>query len=167
MRHTTHHTHITDIWMDTKRRRHRRLFRVYSAHRFRRVSRAITMGHTAAQVLRWTPSDEGTNDYFAIIRPTGFAVYIGQPRVHTSQHIGPTTHPSLSMPPLPFSLHPSHRPTPHHTHNTRHTTHHTHTHHRYLGVHQATKAPPTISRLFGPSVSPCISGNQDGTHPST
>ena len=113
--------------MDTKRRRHQRLFRDYSAHRFRSVFRAITMGHTAAQVLGWTPRDGGTNDYFAIIRPIGFAVYFGQPMVHTSQHIGPTTHPSLSMPPLPFSLHPSHRPTPHHTHNTRHTTHHTHT----------------------------------------
>ena len=54
-----------------------------------------------------------------------FTVYFGSPKVHTSQHIGPNTHPSVSMPPTPSPPHPSHRPT-RTTHNTRHTTHHTH-----------------------------------------
>ena len=98
---TPHTTHITGTRVDTKRRRHRRLFCDYSALRF--------------------------------------AVHFGSPNVHTSQHISPTpTH------------HCQHGPTthPHHTCNMRHTAHHTH--HRYLGGHQATKAPTTISRLFGP-----------------
>ena len=44
-RHTTHHTHthITGTCVDTKRRRYHRLFRDYSAHRFRRVFRISLM----------------------------------------------------------------------------------------------------------------------------
>ena len=83
-RHTTHtHTHITGTWVDTRRRRHQRRFRDYSAHRFRRVfHHTHTTQYTphtphTSQVLGWTPGDEGTNDYFATIRPIGFAVYFG------------------------------------------------------------------------------------------
>ena len=184
--HTTH-THITGTWVDTRRRRHQRLCRDDSAHRFRRVfhhtqhkthhtphtHHRYLGGHQAtkapttilrlfcltfrrvfrvanrphitthsptpthhcqhgptthphhtckiethhtphtSQVFGWTPGDEGTNYYFATIRPIGFAVYFT-------------------------------------THTTQDTPHTTHTHHRYLGGHQATKAPTTISRLFGP-----------------
>ena len=134
--HTTHTHTSTGTWVDTRRRRHRRVFRDYSAHRFRRVfhhtqhkthhTHTHTHTHTS-QVLGWAPGDECTNDYFAITRPIGFAVFSTIP-------------------------------------NTRHHT--PHTHHRYLAGHQATKAPTTISRLLGPSVSPCISPHttQDTPH---
>ena len=87
--------------------------------------------HTS-QVRGWVPGDEGTNDYFATIRPIGFAVYFAQSMCNTSQHIGPNAHPPLSMPPPPVSppspspFRPSHRPA-HTTHTTRDTPHTTHT----------------------------------------
>ena len=74
-KHTTHITRIIDTMVNTKRRRHQRLFRDYSAHRVRRVFRHThtiqDTPHTThrPQVLGWTPGDEGTNDYSATILP--------------------------------------------------------------------------------------------------
>ena len=56
MRHTTHTTRITGTWVDTKRRRHQRLFRDYSAHRFRRVFRATIVEHIAAHRAQHPPT---------------------------------------------------------------------------------------------------------------
>ena len=78
--------------------------------------------HTS-RVLGWAPTYEGTNAYFATIRPIAFAVYFGQPMWNTPQHIGPNTHPPLSMPFLPPTLPTT---TPHATHtiqDTQPTTH--------------------------------------------
>ena len=114
--------------------------------------------HTS-QVLGLTPGDEGTNDYFATIRPIGFAVYF---TTHTTQDTPHTTH---THTPQVIGWTPSDEGTTdysatilpyvspcisgHTTQDTPHTTH-THTHHMYLGEHHATKAPTTLSRLFGP-----------------
>ena len=173
--------------MDTTRRRHQRLFRDYSAHRFRYVFRVTKVEHITAHRAHHPPTivDAPPPTFPFTIPPfpppthtthtqhethhthhtdiTGtrvdtkrrrhrrlfcdytalrFAVYFGPPNVHTSQHIGPNTD-------TPLSTRSHHPPTPHMQHETHHTPH-THTHNRYLGRHQATKAPTSISRLFDP-----------------
>ena len=169
--------------MDTKRRRHRRPFRDYSAQRFRCVCRTTEGSHIAPDRAQHPPIIVDASLTFPLApfpppHPTPhttrhtthththitgtrvdtkrrrhrrlfcdysalrFTVYFGSPKVHTSQHIGPNTG-------TPLSTRSHHPPTPHMQHETHHTPH-THTHHRYLGRHQATKAPTSISRLFDP-----------------
>ena len=148
--------------MDTRRRRHQRLFRDYSVHRFRRVFHHTQhkTHHTPHTHITGTLVDtrrrrhqQPFRDYSAhrfrrVCHHTHNTRHTRH-HTHTSQVFGWTPGDEgtndyfATIPPIGFAVYFA----THTTQDTPHTTH-THTHHRYLCGHHATKAPTTILRLF-------------------